>query len=383
MTERLYDRDAYLRAFDAVVVSCEETEKGFAVELSQTAFFPEGGGQLSDRGFLSGSVVSDVRESHGRIFHYTDRAFLSGETVWGEIDWTRRFLHMQEHTAEHILSGLANTVFGCTNVGFHLGETEVTTDYDRPLGEAEMTELEDRANLAVFENRGVRCFYPSPQELKNMTYRSKISLTEGVRIVDIDGIDKCACCAPHVARTGEVGLIRVIAYERYKGGTRCFIRAGFDALSDYRDRCRQLSGISHMLSARPDVCDIAVARLMEEAGSLRAALSETRRKLLEERVDRAEAKEGRLLSFSDVFDTDQQRYFVNGCIDRAPRLCGCFSPRKEGGFSFVLGSKELDLRPLAAMLRQKLGAKCGGSTDMISGFAPVDESSLRLLLEQY
>lgn len=206
MTERLYNQDVYTKTFTATVRSCQEASgrDGYEVILDRTAFFPEGGGQYGDIGWLSGIRVTDTQEKDGEVIHYTEEPLEAGSTIDGEIDWKIRFSRMQQHTAEHILSGLVHKRFGYQNVGFHLGDDLCTMDFNGPVTKEQMEEIEQEANRAVYQNIPVQILYPSEEELEGMEYRSKIEIDGQVRIVWIPGYDRCACCATHVGSTGEI-----------------------------------------------------------------------------------------------------------------------------------------------------------------------------------
>ena len=209
MTEKLFYMDSHLKEFDATVISCEPYGEGYRAVLDRTAFFPEGGGQASDTGWLNDVEVLDVQEKCGEIYHYIRDIIPAGTTVQGKIQWEERFSKMQQHTAEHIISGLIYKQYGYHNVGFHLADTYCTMDLDGPLSKKQLKELEWKANEAVFKNIPIEVLYPSKEELVKLAYRSKIEIEGQVRIVQIPGYDMCACCAPHVKRTGEIGLIKI------------------------------------------------------------------------------------------------------------------------------------------------------------------------------
>ena len=229
-TEKLYYTDSHMFEFTATVLDCRDTPKGPALILDRTVFFPEGGGQQADTGSFGGVNILDVHEKDGEILHYCDRPLPAGETAEGRIDAEQRLVRMQNHSGEHVVSGLAHQLYGCENVGFHMGEDFVTIDFDRELSWEQLMEIEERANRVVRDDLPVLCTFPEPEELKNLEYRSKLELTENVRIVEIPGTDCCACCAPHVKHTGEIGLIKVLESERHRGGVRLNLACGMLAL---------------------------------------------------------------------------------------------------------------------------------------------------------
>ena len=207
MTEKLYELDSYIKTFSATVLECVPRGNGYAVRLDRTAFFPEGGGQAADTGMLGGVTVTDAQIVDGAIWHYTSAPLSVGDTVEGVLDWNTRFSRMQHHTAEHIVCSIAHRWHGMSNVGFHLGSEDVTLDLSGELTREQINAIEDEANRVVWSNVGVVATIPSAEELATLTYRSKKELDGDVRLVTIDGVDCCACCAPHVARTGEIGII--------------------------------------------------------------------------------------------------------------------------------------------------------------------------------
>ena len=230
MTEKLYDKDSHLKEFTGTVLSCKKTGEKYAVTLNRTAFFPEGGGQQSDRGYIGGAYISDVQIKNGEILHFADKPLSVGQAYDCKLDFDFRFRNMQNHSGEHIISGIVHRLYGFNNVGFHLG-AEMTMDFDGELTRRQLDEIEDLANKAVCENLPVKAYYPTDEELKQLDYRSKLDLKENVRIVEIKGVDVCACCAPHVKATGEIGIIKILDFEKYKGGVRLIVKCGADVHS--------------------------------------------------------------------------------------------------------------------------------------------------------
>ena len=180
--EKLYYEDPYQKTFTAQVLSCEPGKKGrYQVILDQTAFYPEGGGQPYDIGMLGGVKVLEVHEKDGHVVHETEAPLTVGGTVTGEIDWQRRYDHMQNHSGEHLFSGLLHRHYGYDNVGFHMGEDEITVDFNGPLTMEQVEALEREANEVVYANGPIRITYPTSEELEKLEYRSKKELTGPVR----------------------------------------------------------------------------------------------------------------------------------------------------------------------------------------------------------
>ena len=244
MTDKLYEEDAYLREFEAEVTGCVPAEGGWLVTLDRTAFYPEGGGQPADTGTLGGARVLDVHEQEGEILHTTDAPLPVGDRTAGAIDWEARFSRMQQHTGEHIVSGVIHRLFGLDNVGFHMGRDAVTIDLNGELTADDLTRVERLANEAVWENLPVGVEYPAPEALAALDYRSKKELTGRVRIVTVPGSDVCACCGTHVRRTGEIGVIKLLTSQRYKGGVRVWLLCGDRALTDYNEKNAQAYAVS-------------------------------------------------------------------------------------------------------------------------------------------
>ena len=264
-TEKLYDRDAFLREFDAVVTGCYEGKDGSClVTLDRTAFYPEGGGQPADHGVLGGAAVLDVQEREGRVLHTCDRPLPVGRTVRGVIDWDRRFDHMQQHSGEHIVSGMLCAAFSCDNVGFHMGADTVIIDYNAPMTWEQVLEVEDRANRYIWENHPFRAYYPTPEELAVLPYRSKKAIEGPVRITEFPGADRCACCGTHVAASGQVGLVKFLSCQKLRDGVRLELLCGGRAM-EYLSRCwDQSRRIGQALSVKPQAAFPAVQRLEEQ-----------------------------------------------------------------------------------------------------------------------
>ena len=370
-TERLFDRDSKLSLFDAAVISCEMTEDGqYAVILDKTAFFPNEGGQACDTGRIGVASVISVDEKNGVIIHTVTSPVEIGASVSCEIDFAERYRKMQDHTAEHIVSGLIHRHFGYENVGFHLGDDYMTADFDGELSEENVTFIETLANDAVYACRSVRAYYPDAETLKNLEYRSKLDLSENVRIVEIDGVDMCACCAPHVCNTGEVGLIKIVEAIRYKGGMRLTMLAGRDALEDYRARQEQGRRISMAISAKQSEIADGVDRLIDEMGKMKGSLSQLKREMMQMKLDALEYTSEAIILFEDGDDMLAIRNYVNGAVKKTEKMCAVFAGNDENGYKYIIASENIPLRALSKEISATLGGKGGGSDLMIQGSTP-------------
>ena len=377
MTNLLYNQSAYIRTFTAQVLSCEAVGEHYIITLDRTAFFPEQGGQGCDRGTLGGARVTDVQIKDGIVYHTTDAPLTVGAMVEGEIDWARRYDNMQNHTGEHIVSGILHTMFGYDNVGFHLGDTVMTLDTSGELTAEQLSCVEVRANRAVWENVPVEVTYPDAAVLETLEYRAKLELTEDVRIVTIPGWDVCACCAPHVVRTGEVGMIRIIDAIRWKGGMRLTLVCGERALSDYRMRQTALSQISTALSAKAEETYDAFCRVQNTVSEQKQEIVRLKRELLAHQLASVKETAGNLCLFLPDADNDTLRAAVNGCVGKCGGLCGAFSGCDADGYRFVIGSEHIPLRARAKEITSALNGRGGGSDQMISGAVKASETEIR------
>ena len=384
-TEKLYENNAYLRRFTATVLSCEpladkkkRTDGAeYAVILDQTAFFPEGGGQTADTGNLGNAVVSDVQEKDGEILHYVDVPLPVGEELAAELNWEERFRKMQNHTGEHLISGIVHSQFGYDNVGFHLGTDGVTVDFSGVLTESELEFVEYIANRVVGENVPVTVSYPTPEECAAMEYRSKLALTEGVRIVTIEGWDVCACCAPHVSQTGAVGGIKILSCENWKGGVRIRMLCGLDARDDYQKRLDNTVRISNMLSCKQLESADAVARLMKQSQAEREEAAKLRRALLDMKTAALQKTDGNLVIFDDLLDNNSLRNLVNAGVPLAGGVCAAFQGSDAEGYRYIIGSANVKLRAWAKEFNAALNGRGGGSEEMIQGTVNAPESEIR------
>ena len=364
-TIKLYEENAFIKEFEAEVLACEKSGKGYGVILDKTAFFAEGGGQKCDKGTVSGVKVIDVQEENGEIIHFVQKP-VSG-TVKGEINWSVRFERMQNHSGEHLVSGLIHKYTGADNVSFSLTDSECTLAFNTAIGAELLEKIESEANALVFENRKIKCFYPPEEQLKTLEYRSKLELTENVRIVEIEGVDKCACCAPHCKSTGEIGLIKIISSETYKnGGTKIFIACGQRALEHHKMLLAQARDISHLLCAKIDKTALAVERLKEEKEKCEYELVGLKRQNIQKAVDDIADSEGNIIIACE-FKGDDLRLFADKLKAKAKGIVLTLEGDDNGGYRYVLTSENKDISALVKQANAALNGRGGGRDNMARG----------------
>lgn len=383
MTEKLYDTDAYLSEFSATVVDCISAQDGYDIVLDRTAFFPEGGGQSGDVGSLGGTPVIDTQIRDGVIYHRTSGPLSAGSTVKGVLDWGERFRRMQNHSGEHIVSGIVHSRLGFENVGFHLGETEMTMDYDGVLTSVDLKRVEEEANRSVWENRTIHCFYPSEEELNSLEYRSKKDLTEAVRIVTVDGIDTCACCAPHVKQTGEIGGIYIVGSMHWKGGTRLTVRCGSDALKEYSLLREDEKSLSALFSAPRGEIFPAVEKLHQEYADLRRRYHTALKENALMRLEQIPFTEGNLCFLSPCGDGEVMRAAANEGLKKCSGVFVCLFGNDTGGYRYVITSQASGLLEKAKRFNEALSGRGGGSDGMIQGSFACKEETIRDFFKEF
>ena len=363
-TVKLYEKDAYISRFEAVVLSCEKDKNGYKSVLSQTAFFPEGGGQPSDKGNLSGEIVLDVQIQNDEIFHFTASPLKVGDKVSGEIDFLRRFNFMQNHTAEHIVSGIIHKKFGFDNIGFHLNESEVTFDFNGFFTEEELDEIEFEANRRVWRNLDVKAYYPTTEELKDIQYRAKAGIVGEIRLVEIEDTDICACCAPHVKSTGEIGMIKFLSTEKQHGGTRIFMKCGGFALSDYRDKTTDVKAICEMLSTKPESVKKSVFALAERLENEKQAAKAAKEQLFEQKIKLFDkSKPAICINSADIKDL---QYLADG-LHKAHGGVRTAISGKEQSTAFVMCGAAEQIESEFQKLKSQFTVKGGGRDKIRQG----------------
>ena len=375
-TIKLYETDGMLFRFRANIIETKETENGYEIILDQTAFFPEGGGQTADTGYIGNARVLDVQIKNDEIIHFVDH--LPEEIVVDcKLDADERFRKMQNHLGEHLLCGAIHKLYGYENVGFHLGADYMTFDISGPMTPEQIREAEVLANRAVAENATVRCYYP--EDISSLEYRAKSEKLESVseiRIVEVEGFDRCACCAPHLDEAGKVGLIKIVDAVKYKGGMRFWALCGFDALADYESRLTEIRKVSALLSAKPTEIASAVQAKLDEIGELKKSLGALKRELNALKLNALAQTDKNICIFDDSMDGNTLREFATGGMKKTSAVFAVFSGSDETGYQFVIASEQIKLKPLIPTYKNALGGKCGGSDKMLFGHADTRKAEI-------
>ena len=384
---KLYDLDAYATEFDAKVVSCEavtyNNQDVYAVILDRTLFFPEEGGQSPDKGTLDGKTVLDAQIKKDIVTHYLEQPVEAGATVHGVIDWKHRFSNMQQHSGEHIFSGIVHRDYGFNNVGFHLSDNIVTMDFDGVLSAEQVADVEYKVNEAIAKNVEITAAFPSKEELAALEYRSKIEIDGAVRIVTVDGYDVCACCAPHVKRTGEIGMLKVMSVQNYKGGVRISILCGFRALQAFRDKTEVVSSLTSLLSTSQETIVERVTQMKNTIQELKLRLGEVKQNMMFAKIYDIPADEKDVILFEDDLNTQICRNVVNELVEEHQGINAVFVGNDEEGYRFILGSNVQDCKAVAVNLRDAFNAKCGGSATMIQGSVETTREKLEFFFEPH
>ena len=379
-TRRLYYEDVYKKEFTATVVECREQKKGYAVILDESAFYPEGGGQPSDVGTLGDAKVTEVHEKDGELLHYTDKALEVGAKVEGKIDWARRFDLMQQHSGEHMVSGIIHEKYGYDNVGFHMGSDVITVDLNGMLDEAQLAEIEREVNEKVWEDKEVVITYPTAEELKTLDYRSKKELTGQVRIVDFPGADVCACCGTHVTRTGEIGMVKLLSVVKFREGVRMEMLSGkrvLDYLNMVNEQNRQ---ISVKLSAKMDKTASAVARLQDENFVLKGRVHALEEEFIVGEAAKWKEKENVLL-FQEGMEAGSVQKLTDAILQVCKGRCAVFSRNADGSYKYAMGEKDGDLRQFTKEMNAVLNGRGGGKPFFVQGSVQASEKEIRAFFE--
>lgn len=395
-TIKLYDSLPYETEFTAKIINISSFDKEknlYELVLDKTLFFPEAGGQSCDKGNINiensttivERVVIDNEDVITHIIHSEiplQLENLAKAEIYGKIDWIHRFSNMQQHSAEHIFSGIVHRKYGFENVGFHLSDNNVTMDYSGYLTPEQVTEIEFETNKVIAQNISISCYYPNENELNNINYRCKSELSGDIRIVEIKGIDICACCCPHVKQTGEIGLMKVISSIRYKGGTRLSILCGFRALEYFNSLYAQMGELKSLLSAEQSEVVNTVTLLRNEKDELKNKLIEVSKNLLISEIDNLPTGSPALI-FADEINPKSQREALNYLISKRNNYCGILVGNDKKGYSYLIGSNNLDSVLVQAKLKEGLNAKGGGKKEMIQGFIEASRNEIEALLNTF
>ena len=395
-TIELYYAHPYNTDFEADIISidpCDTKKNTYKVILNQTLFFPEAGGQSCDKGEIligdtSATVESVQIDKDGIISHYIyssspiDIANRINTKIKGKIDWNHRFSNMQQHSGEHIFSGIVHEKYGYENVGFHLSDNSVTMDYNGILSPDEVAEIEALVNEVIVSNVDITCSFPKESELVSIDYRCKGELAGDIRIVEIAGVDICACCCPHVRKTGEIGLLKVISSIKYKGGTRLSILCGYRALKYFNSLQADMNELRVLLSSELSEVVNNVTTIKNERDELRIKLREANKAKLISEIDNL-SDSYKALIFIDEIDAKSQREALNYLIERRDNYCGILVGDDKKGYSYLIGSNSLDSTLIGQRLKESLGAKGGGKKEMIQGFVEAKACDIKALLDSF
>ena len=376
-TEKLYYHDPFLREFTATILSCEETKKGCIVTLDRSAFYPEGGGQPADHGTLDGIAVTDVHEKDGVILHTCASAVECGKTVTGVIDWERRFDHMQQHSGEHIISGILCADYACDNVGFHMGADTVTIDYNADISWEQALTAEAKANAVIWSDREVEISYPDKAALAALDYRSKKELEGQVRIVTFPAADCCACCGTHVLRAGQVGLVKVLSCQKFREGSRMEIMCGGRALTYLGKTYEQARAIGQQLSVKPQDTLAAVERMAAEVAALKLRCAALEGEVFDSIAAQCEGK-GDTVLFQDPMKPDSVRKLADAVAKTCGGLAAVFAGPEEGKWNYALVRADgTDISPLVKEMNKTLNGRGGGRGGFAQGSVVTDAAAIK------
>ena len=366
MTRKLYYEDCHMSHFQAQVTGCEKCEKGYEIRLDATAFYPEGGGQACDLGTLNGAQVLDVREREEEILHLCEAPLEVGSTVEGIIDYDRRFDLMQQHTGEHIVSGIINRRYGFHNVGFHMGSAMIEIDFDGVVPAEDLRSIEQEANSALWQNLPVRCWYPTEEELPHVFYRTKRALPWPVRIVQVPEFDSCACCGVHVARTGEVGLIKLFSVVPLRGGCRIEMSCGSRALKLLNQAFDQNRLVSQAFSAQWFETGEAARKMNEALSGEKFRMAQIQKRIFE-MIAKDYVNFVDVVHFEPDLDSTQVRMLADAIAQRCDGTVAVFSGTEEEGYAYAMVDHKNDLRTFGKEMTAALHGRGGGKPNFQQG----------------
>lgn len=384
MTEKLYYQDAYISDFTAEILEIVSIDDRKAIVLDKTAFFPEGGGQASDEGFIENTFVSHVLEIDGVIYHFCDvNGRQVGEKVKCRIDYDLRFKRMQSHSGEHIVSGLVFSAYGFDNVGFHMDNCLMTVDFSGVLTKEMLKSIEEKANECIYKNVKINAETVEPDKLKALQYRSKLDLTENVRIVTIEGYDKCACCAPHVKSSGEIGIVKILSSISHRGGTRITMICGKTAYDDYTEKFSQVLSVSNLLAAKQNEVSDAVNALALHNKELKGEILALKAKYNRFIIEQAPETQGNSVVFCNELDMDSLRDIAIGCSGKCKGVSLALSGCDDKGYAYALISNNKDVSLFSKELNTALSGRGGGRGNIIQGRFSVDRKTIEQFFKNF
>lgn len=378
MTARIYYEDQYVKEFSADVIECEFDGKYYNTILDRTAFFPEGGGQPGDRGSIGESHVINTIEKDGNVIHICDKE-VNG-TCACALDWDYRFNNMQQHSGEHIFSGFLNQLTGYDNVGFHMGTSEVTVDFNGPVSADILKKAEYLANMKIYENAAIEVIYPSDDELPTYNYRSKKEIQGQIRLVRIPGADLCACCGTHVKQTGEVGIVKAESMSNYKQGVRIVLKIGQHALTDYEEKNNSVHKISASLCSKTDEVAEAVEKLKEKQVAYKYEVNELKQKLFKMQCDGVKTEYP--VAFDDKGMSENAEILANMLSEKS-KVAVAFSGDDENGYKYAVVSKTEDVRILSKLINDKCNGRGGGTKEMCRGNVAAGREIIETSIKEY
>lgn len=381
MTRKLYYEDCHLAEFTSLVAGCVSTEKGWEVTLDATAFYPEGGGQACDLGTLGGVPVLDVQERGEEVIHLCEAPLEVGAAVEGRFDYDRRFDLMQQHTGEHIVSGIIHRRYGYHNVGFHMGANFIEIDFDGVIPAEDLAAIEREANGALWKNIPVRCWYPSAEELPSVFYRTKKALPWPVRIVQVPGYDSCACCGVHVASTGEVGLVKLFSVVGLRGGSRIEMACGARALALLNRAYEQNKLVSQAFSAKIFETGAAAKRMNETLAAEKFRVTGLQRRLFAITAE-SYVNCGNVLHFEEGLEPALVRELADAIAECCGGRGAVFSGDDGHGYSYCLAAREGDLRPFGREMNAALSGRGGGKLNFLQGSVKATKDQIRTFFEK-
>lgn len=384
MTEKLYNKNSYISEFVAEILEIVTIDNRKAIVLDKTAFFPEGGGQPSDEGFIENTFISHVLGIDGVVYHFGDvKGRQVGETVNCRIDFELRFARMQSHSGEHIVSGLVFSQYAFDNVGFHMDDCLMTVDFNGVLTKEMLKNIEEKANECIYKNVKINAEIVSSDKLKALQYRSKLDLTENVRIVTIEGYDKCACCAPHVSSSGEIGIIKILSSISHRGGTRIAMICGKTAYEDYVEKFSQVLSISNLLAAKQNEVSDAVNALALQNKELKNEILSLKAKYNKFIVENTTETQGNAVVFCDELDMDSLRDIAIGCSEKCKGVSLALSGKDDKGYSYALISNNADVASFSKDINTALSGRGGGRGNILQGRLSADRKTIEQFFEKF